>query len=349
MNKFFQAALAVAAAPLLAGLASAQQMKVDKELPSFKPTPGATYEGRLNAVGSDTMINLMTLWGEAFKKHHPGVRIQVEGKGSSTAPPALIEGVSQFGPMSRAMKSAEKDAFIKKFGYEPTPVRTSLDALAVFVNKSNPITGLTMEQVDAIFSKARKLGYGEDINTWGQLGLAGEWTRGRVSLYGRNSASGTYGYFKSVALGKGDYKDTVKEQPGSAGVVNSITGDKLGIGYSGIGYLTSGVRAVPLSVDGEEYFDANLNNVVSGDYPLGRYLYVYINKNPKKALDPVQAEFLRFVFSKEGQEIVLKSGYLPITAGVAEKECANLGLPFQRAKVKKLPAGAVEASSKPQG
>jgi phosphate transport system substrate-binding protein len=347
MNKFFQTALAVAAAPLLAGLASAQQMKVDKELPSFKPTAGATYEGRLNAVGSDTMINLMTLWGEAFKKHHPDVRIQVEGKGSSTAPPALIEGVSQFGPMSRAMKSAEKDAFIKKFGYEPTPVRTSLDALAVFVNKSNPITGLTMEQVDAIFSKARKLGYDEDITTWGQLGLTGEWSRGRVSLYGRNSASGTYGYFKSVALGKGDYKDTVKEQPGSAGVVNSITGDKLGIGYSGIGYLTSGVRAVPLSVDGEEYFDANMKNVVTGDYPLGRYLYVYVNKNPKKAIDPVQAEFLRFVFSKEGQEIVLKSGYLPLTAGVAEKECAKLGLPFTRVKVKKVPAGAIEASAKP--
>jgi phosphate transport system substrate-binding protein len=348
MNKFFQTALAVAAAPLLAGLASAQQMKVDQELPSFQPTAGVSYEGRLNAVGSDTMINLMTLWGEAFKKHHPGVRIQVEGKGSSTAPPALIEGVSQFGPMSRAMKSAEKDAFIKKFGYEPMPVRTSLDALAVFVNKDNPITGLTMEQVDAVFSKARKLGYDEDISTWGQLGLGGTWAQGRVSLYGRNSASGTYGYFKSVALGKGDYKDTVKEQPGSAGVVNSISNDMLGIGYSGIGYLTSSVRAVPLSVDGEEYFDATMKNVVSGDYPLGRYLYVYINKNPKKALDPVQAEFLRFVFSKEGQEIVLKSGYLPITAGVAEKECSKLGLPFTRAKLKKLPAGAVEASSKPQ-
>ena len=332
MNKFFHTALAVVATPLLAGLASAQQMKVDKELPSFKPTPGVQYEGRLSAVGSDTMINVMNLWGEAFKKHHPGVRIQVEGKGSSTAPPALIEGTSQFGPMSRAMKDAEKDAFIKKFGYAPTPVRTSLDALAVFVHKNNPITGLTMEEVDAIFSKARKLGYGEDLTSWGQLGLGGEWANGRISLYGRNSASGTYGYFKKVAMGKGDYKDTVKEQPGSAGVVNSITGDELGIGYSGIGYLTSGVRAVPLSVDGEEYFEANMNTVVSGDYPLGRFLYVYVNKNPKKALDPVQAEFLRFVFSKEGQEIVIKSGYLPITAGVAEKECKNLGIPFQRAK-----------------
>lgn len=329
---FAVAALSLAS---ISGVAQAQQMKVDKELPSFKPTPGVQYEGRLSAVGSDTMINLMNLWGESFKKHHPGVRVQVEGKGSSTAPPALIEGTSQFGPMSRAMKDAEKDAFIKKFGYEPTPVRTSLDALAVFVNKNNPIEGLTMEQVDAIFSKARKLGYESDITTWGQAGLGGDWKTGRISLYGRNSASGTYGYFKQVAMGKGDYKDTVKEQPGSAGVVNSITGDRLGIGYSGIGYLTSGVRAVPLSVDGEEYFDANLTNVVSGDYPLGRFLYVYINKNPKKALDPVQAEFLRFVFSKEGQEIVMKAGYLPITAGVAEKECKNLGIPFQRAKVLK--------------
>ncbi|MCH2101459.1 MAG: phosphate ABC transporter substrate-binding protein [Planctomycetes bacterium] len=337
MNKFFHRGVAaIFSASFLMGLASAQQMKVDKELPSFKPTPNVKYEGRLSAVGSDTMINVMNLWGEAFKKHHPEVRIQVEGKGSSTAPPALIEGTSQFGPMSRAMKDAEKDAFIKKFGYEPFPVRTSLDALAVFVNKNNPVASMTMEQVDAIFSKARKLGHGEDITTWGQLGLGGDWFAARLSLYGRNSASGTYGYFKKVALGKGDYKDTVKEQPGSAGVVNSISSDEFGVGYSGIGYLTSSVRAVPLSVDGEEYFEASLANVVSGDYPLGRFLYVYINKNPKKALDPVQAEFLRFVFSKEGQEIVIKSGYLPITAGVAERECKSLGIPFQRSKKTKL-------------
>jgi len=333
MNCFSSLTKVAAAAVLFSTAATAQQNLIDPELPSFEPS-STQFEGRLNAVGSDTMINLMTLWGERFKQDYPGVRIQVEGKGSSTAPPALIEGTSQFGPMSRSMKDAEKDAFIKKYGYEPTRIRTSLDALAVFVNKDNPITGMTLDQVDAVFSKARKLGYGEDLTTWGQLGLGGDWSKGRMSLYGRNSASGTYGYFKKVAMGKGDYKDTVKEQPGSAGVVASISGDRFGIGYSGIGYLTSSVRAVPISIDGEDYYDATLENVLNGDYALGRYLLIYINKNPKKALDPLHAEFIRFMFSKEGQEIVVKSGYLPVTAAIAEVECANLGIRFERAEVK---------------
>lgn len=346
MKALLTSALLVAAATLSAGTASAQKSKVDPELPKFVASE-RSFEGRLNAVGSDTMINLMTLWGERFKQYHPGVRVQVEGKGSSTAPPALIEGTSHFGPMSRPMKDAEKDAFIKKFGYEPTRINTSLDALAVFVHRNNPIEGMTLAEVDAIFSKARKLGHGSDITQWGQVGLGDDWADAPMSLYGRNSASGTYGYFKSVALGKGDYKDTVKEQPGSAGVVNSIGNDKYGIGYSGIGYLTSDVRAVPLSIDGEEFFDANLTNVVSGDYPLGRFLIVYINKNPKKDLEPLQAEFLRFVFSREGQEVVLKSGYLPIPAAVAEREAKGLGLPFERAKVKKKEGEPVEASARP--
>jgi phosphate transport system substrate-binding protein len=315
----------------LASPLAAQQMKVDKKLPEYERT-GPAVSGSLNAVGSDTMINLMTLWGEKFRTYHPEVKLQVEGKGSSTAPPALIEGTAQLGPMSRDMKDKEVDAFIKKYGYEPTLVRTCLDALAVFVHKDNPVQGLTLAQVDALFGKSRKLGYQEDINRWGQLGLAGDWASATISLYGRNSASGTYGFFKSNALGKGDYKDTVKEQPGSASVVQSITGDPFAIGYSGIGYRTSGVRAVPLSEDGDEFFEADLENVVTGDYPLGRFLNVYINKAPNAELDPLRREFLRFVFSKEGQEIVIQAGYLPITAAVAAQELGALGIPFQPVK-----------------
>ena len=223
----------------------AQTVEVDSRIQPYQKVSGIS--GSASSIGSDTMNNLMALWLEGFRRHYPNVRIQIEGKGSSTAPPALIEGTAQFGPMSRAMKSTEKDKFEERFGYPPTPLRTSLDALAVFVNKDNPLEGLTLPQVDAVFSKTRRGGHGEQIGRWGQLGLAGEWNAARISLYGRNSASGTYGFFKNVALFKGDYRDEVKEQPGSASVVQGVTEDRYGVGYSGIGYRTSGVRIVPLA------------------------------------------------------------------------------------------------------
>jgi phosphate transport system substrate-binding protein len=305
-----------------AGLAQ-EAVKVDPNIPSYTKVSGVS--GNINSIGSDTMNNLMTLWCEGFTKFYPNVRCQIEGKGSSTAPPALIEGTAQVGPMSRPMKSSEIDAFEKKFGYKPTEIRTALDSLAVYVNKDNPIECLTMQEVDAIFSKTRSCGATEDIATWGQVGLDGDWANRPMSLYGRNSASGTYGFFKEHALCKGDYKDQVKEQPGSASVVQGVTEDRFGIGYSGIGYKTSGVRAVPLSkADGETCYEANYENVLDGSYPLGRFLYVYINKAPNKPLDPLIAEFVKFIVSKEGQEVTIKDGYDPLPASIAAEEVAKI-------------------------
>jgi phosphate transport system substrate-binding protein len=302
---------------------AAQTIKADKNLPHYKKVSGVS--GNLNSIGSDTMNNLLTLWLESFKKYYPNVNIQIEGKGSSTAPPALISGTAQLGPMSRNMKSEEIDKFEKKFGYKPTEIKTSLDALAVYVNKDNPINGLSLQQVDAIFSKTRRGSYKEDITKWGQLGLTGDWANRRISLYGRNSASGTYGFFKKHALFKGDYKNEVKEQPGSASVVQGITEDRFGIGYSGVGYKTSGVRIVPLSKkDGGKFYDGNYENVLSGKYPLSRFLYIYINKKPNQQLDPLMKEFLKFVLSYEGQEIVIKDGYLPLPTKVVLEELAKL-------------------------
>lgn len=299
------------------------KVKVDPKIPGYKKVSGIS--GNLNSIGSDTMNNLMTLWGEGFKKFYPNVNLQVEGKGSSTAPPALIAGTAQFGPMSRKMKQQEIDEFEKVFGYKPTELRTALDALAVYVNKDNPVTGLTLPQVDAIFSKTRAGGYKADVKTWGDLGLTGDWANKPISLYGRNSASGTYGYFKEHALYKGDYKDTVKEQPGSASVVQGVTEDRFAIGYSGIGYITSGVKAVPLAKNAEDTFHAaDMENVMSGKYPLARFLYVYINKQPGKELDPLVREFLKFVFSKEGQEVVIKDGYLPLPYKIVQEELTKL-------------------------
>ena len=300
-----------------------EAVKVDPKIAAYKKVSGIS--GNLSAIGSDTMNNLMTLWAEGFKKYYPNVNIQVEGKGSSTAPPALIEGTAQFGPMSRDMKAEEIDAFEKKYGFKPTRLRTCLDALAVYVHKDNPLQSLTLQQVDAVFSKTRKGGAAEDITTWGQLGLTGDWARKPISLYGRNSASGTYGYFKDHALLKGDFKDTVKEQPGSASVVQGITEDKFGIGYSGAGYKTSGVKALPLAKnDKSPTVEGHYENLIDNSYPLSRYLNLYVAKEPGKTLDPLRQEFLKFVFSKEGQEIVVKDGYFPLPAAILMSELKNL-------------------------
>lgn len=299
---------------ILSGSAFAQAVKVDPKIPAYKKVAGIS--GNLNSVGSDTLNNLMTFWVEGFHKAYPNVKIQVEGKGSATAPPALQEGTSQLGPMSREMKGEELDKFEKKFGYKPTKLAVAIDCLAVYVNKNNPLRELSLEEVDGIFSTTRKWG-GKDIATWGQAGMKGEWAAKPFSLYGRNSASGTYGYFKEHALNKGDFRNTVKEQPGSSAVVQGITSDRFGIGYSGIGYLTSGVRAVPLSMKGryhEQAFAPTYENALNGKYPLSRFLYIYVNKHPKKGLDPLTQQFMAYVLSREGQEVVVKDGYYPLTS-----------------------------------
>jgi phosphate transport system substrate-binding protein len=315
--------MAAVAAVLLLGGAVAAQVQVDPGLPSYKPVSGVS--GNVSSVGSDTLNNLMTFWAELFARYYPNAKVQIEGKGSSTAPPALISGTAQMGPMSREMKGSEIDQFEKKYGYKPTPLRTSVDALAVFVNKDNPIKCMSLSQVDAVFSKSRRRGAKEDLTRWGQLGLTGEWASKPISLYGRNSASGTYGFFKEHSLKNGDFKDSVKEQPGSASVVQGVTVDRFSMGYSGIGYATAGVRAVPLSEkEGGKCVEATADNSYNGNYPLARFLYVYINRAPGKPLDPLTRELARLMFSKEGQEAVIKDGYFPIPANVAKEELSKV-------------------------
>ena len=319
----------VTAAVLALGTLGASQghaqeaLKVDPAIPAYKAASGIS--GNLNSIGSDSLNNVMTLWAEGFKKFYPNVNIQIEGKGSSTAPPALIEGTAQLGPMSRPMKGTETDAFEAKYGYKPTALRTSLDSLAVFVNKDNPVKGLTLQQVDAMFSKTRRCRMPNDVKVWGEAGVDGGWAASPISLYGRNSASGTYGFFKEHALCNGDYKDTVKEQPGSASVVQGVSEDHNGAGYSGIGYATSGVRAVPLAAkQGDPFFPANYENVITGKYPLSRALLVYFNCAPGQPLDPLVREFTKFILSKEGQEVVIKDGYYPLPASVVNEELKKL-------------------------
>tara|TARA_R110001583_G_scaffold22510_6_gene84419 strand:- start:369 stop:1340 length:972 start_codon:yes stop_codon:yes gene_type:complete len=307
-----------------AGVFSAASMAaIDPTLPIYEKTSGVS--GNLSSVGSDTLANMMTLWAEEFKHIYPNVNIQIQAAGSSTAPPALTEGTSQFGPMSRKMKPNEVEAFEKHYGYQPTAVRVAIDALAVFVHKDNPITGLSIEQIDAIFSSTHKCG-GKEINRWGDAGLDGNWAAKDVQLYGRNSVSGTYGYFKEKALCKGDFRPNVNEQPGSASVVQSVSQSLNAIGYSGIGYKTAGVKAVAISKKGDKFIEATAANAADGTYPLSRYLYVYVNKHPNKDLSPMDREFLRFVLSKQGQQIVEKDGYVPLPTSVITKDLEKVGI-----------------------
>lgn len=319
--KRLMAALTFAAAGVGAATAFAA---VDPAIPGYEKTTGVS--GNLSSVGSDSLANLMTLWAEEYKKQYPNVNIQIQAAGSSTAPPALTEGTANLGPMSRPMKDNELQAFEEKYGYKPTAVPVAIDALAVFVHKDNPIKSLDIAQVDAIFSSTRLCGGAQDIKTWGDLGLTGEWSSKPIQLFGRNSVSGTYGYFKEEALCKGDFKSNVNEQPGSASVVQSISSTVNAIGYSGIGYKTASVRAVPLSKKGGEAFEASEENALAGKFPLARFFYVYVNKAPNKPLSPLDAEFLKLVLSKQGQEVVVKDGYIPLPAKVIDKAKQELGL-----------------------
>jgi len=321
MNTFAARILLAAAAAIAVGAQA--DASPDTELPAYERVSGIS--GNLSSTGSDTLANLMTLWTEAFKREYPNVNIQVQAAGSSTAPPALTEGTSNFGPMSRLMKDNEIEAFETKYGYKPTAIRVAIDALAVYVNKDNPIQSMTIPQVDSVFSANRRCGAAQSIDRWGDLGLTGNWQDRPLQLYGRNSVSGTYGYFQQVALCSGDYKNTVNEQPGSASVVQSVASSLNGIGYSGIGYITSGVKALALAAeDDAEPVAASAENALSGDYPLSRYLYIYVNKKPDTALRPLELEFLKMVLSRSGQEVVSKDGYIPLPIRIVERELRKI-------------------------
>ena len=318
LKRFLTAGAAAVAAVALPGVALAE---VDGDIPEYEQASGIS--GDLKSVGSDTLSNLMTRWGEKYTQMYPQVNFEAESKGSGTAPPALIEGAAQLGPMSRKMKGAEEDDFKSAFGYDPTLVRTGIDAIAVFVAKDNPVEELTVQQLEQIFSVN-----GPEGITWGDVGVQDPaYANKPISLYGRNSASGTYGYFKEAALGDADYKGGVKEQPGSSAVVQGVGGDQFGIGYSGVGYATPNVKAVPIvGEDGTAYDPLNADDVYSDSYPLARFLYVYVNKAPNEDLDPVVGEFMKLVLSQDGQQVVEQESFYPLSAFIVEEERAKLGL-----------------------
>jgi phosphate transport system substrate-binding protein len=302
---------------LTASAAAEGPAGVDPALPAYEAAPGIS--GKLSSIGSDTLKNLMLHWAEDFAKRHPGVEIEVEGKGSSTAPPALLEGKAQLGPMSRPMKASESVLLEQRFGCKPLRVEIGIDCLAIYVHRDNPLESLSLPEVDAVFSSTRHRAHAA-ADTWGDLGLTGEWASRSVSVYGRNSISGTHAFFAAEALLKGRFKEAVREQPGSAAVVERVASDRFAIGYSGIGYRTPGVRALPLAArPGAPAHAPDYENALAKKYPLARKLYIYVIRQPGKPLDLLQLEFLKYALSKQGQEQVVRDGYLPLPASAAKE------------------------------
>lgn len=319
MNKrFFTKLLAGATVSLLLPVSLLRS-----ELPDYERVSGVS--GNLNSIGSNTLTVVLQLLAEGFQNTYPNVNIQIQGAGSGTAPAALIDGTAQIGPMSRLIRPAEVDAFEERYGYKPTQVVIGIDALAVFVHRDNPIEGLSLQQVDAIFSSTNRLG-GSPIRSWGDAGASGEWANQRISVYGRNSVSGTYGVFRDIALGGGDFDgQRYQEMPGSSAVVQAVGEDRNGVGYSGVGYLTPGTRAIKIGAEeGGELFDPTPENAVTGDYPISRLLFVYVNKAPDQPLDTLTAEFLRYALSREGQAAVERAGFFSLPEAFAAEQRAKL-------------------------
>jgi len=294
--------------------------------PGALAQPDGMLSGNLSSAGSDTLANLMALWGQDFSQHYPNVNLQIQAAGSSTAPTALAAGAAQLGPMSRPMKAAEVAAFEHRYGYPPLAVPVAVDALVLLVHQDNPLRGLNLQQLDQIFSSTRRCGENTAIQRWGELGLQGSWAQRTLQRFGRNSASGTYGYFKLRALCGGDFMARVNELPGSASVVQAVAGSLSGIGYASIGFRASGVRLLPLAESGNNYVAPTETNVRNGSYPLARYLYIYINKAPNQPLEPLTAAFLDRVLSVQGQTLVNHDGYLPLPPETLRKTRMMLGL-----------------------
>ena len=317
--RLHQVALAVALLSLSPALA------VDPNLPPYQKADGIS--GQIKSVGSDTLIDEMTRWSKGFMALYPDVKIQADGQGSATAPPALLADAAQFGPMSRPMTSEESRAFEAKFGYKPTQFRVAVDALAVYVNKDNPISCLSLQQLNRIFSSTRRVAFGGNIGTWGDVGLAGDWANKPITLYGRNEISGTYAVFREMALYDGEYKSELKKQPSSEAIVQMIASDRYAIGYSGIGYNTASVRTVPLAIaEGSACSDTSAEAAYSRKYPLARYLYIYINKKPDAPLDPLRREFIKYILSKDGQVETEAGGFYSITNADRESDLKRLGI-----------------------
>jgi phosphate transport system substrate-binding protein len=298
-----------AAPPIIVDARLADYRRVDK------------LDGKIRSVGSSTLSNLINRWSEAFKLLYPTVEVDITGGGSSIAVAALLENRADLAPMSRPMNAKELSDFQAKFGYPPTRITVALDAIAIYVNKSNPLEALTLTQLDSVFSASHKRG-GESIKTWGQLGLSGEWADLDIQAKGPAKTHGMYTIFKEMVMGNGEYRYDLKSEPVSTSIVQNVGAEKSAIGFAS--YFFSSRRTRPLALSATNagpYFLPTQQNCLAGKYPLARFLYVYVNKKPGSTLNATTGHFLGFICSKQGQETSAKEGNYPLNADVSVKEC----------------------------
>jgi phosphate transport system substrate-binding protein len=316
-------------------------LSVDPAIPSWKPGEVKSEpEENLNLVGADVMDEITLGWVKLFRKAYPKLSVTMEARASGTGGPALTEGRAHLAPVGRELLPPEEKAFVEKFGYRPLAIRVATGSVGslgktassvVLVDKNNPLRGLTMAQLDAIYSKTRLRGH-SDIKTWGDLGLTGEWAARPIHLYGLKPVNGIEQFVKTVVLKGGEYKDGIQFVKGK-GFTHAFTvaAEDMGQHPGGLTYallanVTPNVKVVPLAENaGEPFVDPTVENVYTHRYPLSRYVYIFVNRPPGKPLAPKIKEFLKAVLSREGQDIVAKEGvYIPLTPQVVREELTKL-------------------------
>jgi phosphate transport system substrate-binding protein len=293
---------------------------LDAGLPTY--SRASSLAGTVNSVGSSTLSNLLFRWSTDFKQLYPNVEINIVGGGSDSAPAALMAGTADLAPMSRPMNATEIAAFKTKFGYEPTRVTVALDAIAMYVNKNNPLKQISLKQIDAIFSSTYKRG-SAPIKTWDQLGLVGgQWQSAKIETKSPSRTQGIYGLFRELALDGGDFRFDLKPEPVASSIVQGVGADEKAMGFASYFYASARARALAVAKTDEGPFVLpTQDGVLSGAYPLSRMLYIYVNKPANGALPAVARELLRFVCTEPGQAVVARDGNYPLSAALATKEC----------------------------
>ena len=315
------------------------QAKLDPALSAYHPS--TKLSGSLKMVGPDVMVNLMKLWVGKFEEVNPDVKVAIESVAPGASIAGLTDGSAQLAPAARELFPAETAPFEQKYGYQPYAIRAGVgsyrtpgktSALAFFVNKENPIENLSMAQLDAIYSSTRRRGYKNDITTWGQLGVKGEWADKPIVAYEVKRPNGQSAFLGERVLANGEYKDGIRALPPSGAgnvfkeIVERITADRYAIGYATFADATPGVKPLGLSeTEGGPYFKGTFDEVASMKYPLSRFIYIFVNRPPGKPLDRLLREFLNFVLSREGQDALVKEGFfLPLSAEFVRNERTKL-------------------------
>ncbi len=285
---------------------------LDPKIPAYIPQQPAS--GTLSISGSTIVKPLVQAWVNELMRRHPRLKITVSTDASEAGLAALLAHRTGMAAMSRRLTASEIAEFVREYGYEPTEVPVAGDAMAIFVNKDNPVTGLSLDELDAMFCRERRRGLAYAIDSWGLVGVMDEWFEAPVQLYGRNGKSSLGYFFREEVCKDGTFHPQLVDADGSASVVLDVGRDQYGIGFSAISYGTSMVKPVPIAfVKGGRYVEPSIEAVMDGSYPLRRNLYLYVAKPPKTAPSQESAELVRYVLSRQGQQLARDLGYLPLS------------------------------------